>query len=395
LITISEVSNEAGFASLKPAWDALHKKFPDENPFLSFDWIFNYWKNLGQGELFIFTARENEDILCIAPLRLTRRLYMGLPLKEASFISTAHTHTDKTHFLNRLLGIENRLGWSDQADFLFNPENLEGLRQMIRHLKGVQHWDVLDLRELSPDSPTLHILEEEFQQTPCRFEKIESVLTKNVLLPDGFENFQKNLKRKTKRNIHQSTNRLNKLGNVVARHYQEPEEIDRIFPRLVEMEQKGKKGNLKTGSLIKEENRRFHQEFFRNWSSKKQVHLFTLERENNILTYLLVFKGKKIFYLHSTSVDPEFAQYSPGFKIMIEALKTLGHQGFTKFNLGRADGPVIRALSNDRQPRVWVKIFKKNFPALSLWFFEFEVRPKLKFLLSSILCLLKNLKQHN
>ena len=149
MITISEITNDVDLQSLQEAWDDLLKKVPDENPFLSFEWVSNYRKHLGQGELFVLTAEQNKKIRCIAPLCITQRKSLGMPVRVASFITTQQTNTDRLNFINNLFGIDKRLGWSDQAGFLYDPDYPEVLYETIRYLKRSDQWDIMDLREIA------------------------------------------------------------------------------------------------------------------------------------------------------------------------------------------------------------------------------------------------------
>ena len=383
MITISEVTNDADLEPLRGAWDALLRKVPDEIPFLSFEWTFSYRRHLGQGKLFVLVAKQNERICCIAPLCLTQRYCLGVPVRVASFITTQQTNTDRLNFINKLFGIDNRLGWSDQANFLFDPDHPEALHETIRYLKRSDRWDVLDLREFPPESLALSILEEEFQGAPYRIERPESSFSKRILMRDGYKNFKNDLKRKNKKNINYSANRLVKLGGVVTRHFQDPYQIALMFPILVKLEKESRKGAEETGSLVRTENRRFHEEFAMEWALKGRSHLFVLEREQEILSYALLFQGKEVVYMHSTAINPEYMNYSPGFNLAIESMKILSAQEFEVFNFGRGDGAIINSLKNDQNPRPWIKIFKNGTSSGLLHYFEFVLRPKMKALMSS------------
>jgi len=380
LITISEITNDADFQSLQEAWDSLLDKVPDQNPFLSFEWVSNYRKHLGKGKLFILTAQQNDKICCIAPLCITQRHFWGMRVRVASFITTQHTNTDRLSLTNNLLGIDNRLGWSDLADFIYDPDHPEVLHETIRYLKQSDQWGILDLREIPLGSLTPRILGEEFGGKQYWLRNFEGTYSKSVLMPEGFESFKKSLKRKIKKNINLYANRLEKIGGAVIRHYQDADSIARLFPTLVALEQKGRKGTEETGALIQAGNREFHIAFAKDWADKGRSHIFTLEREQEVLSYLFIFQGKSIAYAHSTAINPDYEHCSPGFNLIIESLKVLSAQGLQTVNLGRGDGLHIRSVGNDKQPRTWIKVFKKTFTNRLLFFIDFVLRPKMKIL---------------
>jgi len=380
-ITFSEISNNADFEDLRQPWNALLKQVPDENPYLSFEWVHNYWKHLGRGRLSVWVGKRNGEVCCIAPLQIEKKWTAGLPKRVALFASTEHTRTGKTNPLNLLFGIDNRLGWSDQADFIYDPNQPEDLRQMLQHLKKVRQWDVLDLREIPPDSPTLRILEEEFNDSSYRTGYPVPMVSKDVLMPDGFEAFKKTLNRKTKKNINLYSNRLAKLGGVQMFHYQDEKKMVEIFPQLVALEEKGQKGAMQSGAFSHINNRSFHEDFFREYARFGRLHLFTLEREQQILSFIIYVQGRDCIYAQDTGYHPDYQSCSPGFNIIIESLKTLSSKGFKSVNLGRGNTLIIHILGNHKESRTWIKVFKKGFASRISYFFEFVLRPKLKSML--------------
>jgi len=384
LITISEITNNADLQSLQEPWDTLLKKVPDENPFLSFEWVSTYRKHLSQGELFVLTAEQDNKICCIAPLCITHRKFLGMRVRVASFITTTQTNTIPINPISKWFGTDNRLGWSDQADFPCDPDHPDALREIIRYLKRSDQWDVLDLREMPPESLIPGILGEEFGKAQYWQENFEGIFSKNVFMPEGYESFKKTLKRKIKKNINLYANRLEKLGGTCVRHYQDVDQIVRLLPTLVALEQKGRKGAEGTGALTQTKNRNLHEAFAREWAHKGRTHLFTLEREQEVLSYFLVFQGQSVAYGQSTAINPDYENCSPGFNLIIESLKILSAQGLQTVNLGRAHGLVIRSLSNEKEPRIWVKVIKKTFCNRWLHFIEYRLRLKVIFLSSKL-----------
>ena len=389
MITISEITNDADFQSLQEAWDTLLNKSSDQNPFLSFEWVSSYREHLPQGELFVLTAEQNNEIRCIAPLCIIHRQFLGMRVRVASFISTTQTNTIPINPLSKWFGTDNRLGWSDQADFAYDPNHLEALHETIRYLKKSDQWDVLDLREMPPESLIPDLLNDEFEKNQHWHEYFEGIFSKNVLMPEGYESFKKSLKRKIKKNINLYANRLEKVGGVEFRHYQTADQIDQIFPALVALEEKGRKALDETGALVQTKNRNLHEAFSRKWALKGRTHIFTLEREQEVLSYFLVLQSKAVGYGQSTAINPEYEQCSPGFNVIVESLKVLSAQGLQTVNLGRAYGLVISALSNDKQPRVWVKVIRKTFCNRLLHFVEYRLRPRVKIVSAQLKEILK------
>src|SRR5690606_20891273 len=120
-IRITRIETIQEFESLREQWNALLFQCPEKDVFLTWEWLFAWWKWLGQRNhrLWILLFHEDETLIGIAPLMLSqRRIHrvtlnwlenLGNPECDVStFISIDPEKTTKA-FLNYLR--ENREEW--------------------------------------------------------------------------------------------------------------------------------------------------------------------------------------------------------------------------------------------------------------------------------------------
>jgi CelD/BcsL family acetyltransferase involved in cellulose biosynthesis len=67
-LTIEQVTDVERFRSLRESWNALLQKSHDNNPFLTWEWLFTWWQHYGgDKKLRIFVIKKSGEIIGIAP----------------------------------------------------------------------------------------------------------------------------------------------------------------------------------------------------------------------------------------------------------------------------------------------------------------------------------------
>lgn len=86
------VQDASGFAALQPYWNELVHASAADNPFLTFEWLYPWWKHLGgHAHLQLLAVWSGETLIAVAPL-MTRRSFGWLPRVE--FLGTGQAGSD-------------------------------------------------------------------------------------------------------------------------------------------------------------------------------------------------------------------------------------------------------------------------------------------------------------
>ncbi|NJN79108.1 MAG: hypothetical protein HC797_00780 [Anaerolineales bacterium] len=74
-ISVTRVENIQQFESLREEWNTLLFQCPDRDIFLTWEWLFAWWKNLGQHDnaLWLLLIYEADKLIGIAPLMLGQK----------------------------------------------------------------------------------------------------------------------------------------------------------------------------------------------------------------------------------------------------------------------------------------------------------------------------------
>lgn len=119
------------FAQMHRAWTTLVRASLAPSPFLTWEWMYAWWTNLAEGDtLALLTVRNDEDVIGLAPLRVTRprtwpwlaRLeFLGSGLAGSDYLDIV-ARRDRTH---------------EVADALADALHTWGLPLHLRHLPAL------------------------------------------------------------------------------------------------------------------------------------------------------------------------------------------------------------------------------------------------------------------
>src|SRR5688500_11163320 len=142
VLRLEKVTSFAGLLAMKPIWDELLESCPHRTPFLTHEWITNWWKHFGEGkELCILVVREDSRPVLIAPLMK----YVG-PFHDRYLpIPTTIIETIANHHSNR-------------ADFIFKHFRHEYFRFVWDYLRTRERWHLLRFYPMPEETPTLSAL---------------------------------------------------------------------------------------------------------------------------------------------------------------------------------------------------------------------------------------------
>lgn len=378
-VQVREIRALEELQGLKDSWEVLEVAHPCSNPYTSYVWISNYLETFRRGTPLILVAEKEGRICALGAFEITEARFLGKSFKSVSFAGSGPTGTGGLSKVAKLLSYDNRLCWSDQMDILWDPECPEGMTAIVEHLKASEHWDVLDFREMAPDSNFLRLVKEKFSEGSFLLEEFVGTTSGYITMPDSIEEFKKGLSKNLRKNIKLSRNRISKdFGEDTLKIYEDRWEVERLIPMIVELEARSWKGTEGIGAFSNEKNRQFHAKLTERFSEKGQFCLFVLEADDTILSYMYTLIAKKELHFHNTAIHPDYNHYSPGITIILKAVEHCIENGMNKIIVGRGEDYFINALLTGRQERVWLKVFRNNFHLRLLHDAEFKWAPAIK-----------------
>jgi len=151
-IKVTRIETTQQFENLREEWNTLLFQSPERSVFLTWEWLFAWWKNIGdkQYQLWLLLFHEGERLIGIAPLMLSekqkyrikfRRLQnIGNPDCDVSTIISIEPEKTILALLNYLT--EKKAEW-DILDLMEINDASEGNQKFLSILDsskyGVQH----------------------------------------------------------------------------------------------------------------------------------------------------------------------------------------------------------------------------------------------------------------
>src|SRR5438445_9137166 len=136
---VEKVTDYPAFLGLERAWNETVERAGMGHPFLRHEWLRTWWECFGTGHrLHILMIKSGDRILAIAPLlRESARMY-GVPIRRLRLLHNDHT---------------------PRADLIVAERPEESYRAIWKALSEErERWDVLQLGQLPPESPTREVL---------------------------------------------------------------------------------------------------------------------------------------------------------------------------------------------------------------------------------------------
>ena len=139
-------TNDKEFRTLKEEWNKLLFRSTVNTIFLTWEWMFTWWKYYGQGKrLFIVTVRDKGgELLGLAPLCIKEAKAYGLTsMKTLTFLGSGEV-------------------CSDYLDFIISAERNEDiLKAILEYLEShSRQWNYTSLSDISESSSNLDYIKE-------------------------------------------------------------------------------------------------------------------------------------------------------------------------------------------------------------------------------------------
>jgi len=198
-IQIRHITDISEFKTLKGPWNALLKQNHINDAFLTWEWLFSWWKVFNKGkQLWLVTAWKSNQLVGIAPLMLERRGKLGLGSKILCTLGTP---------------------MNDVGGFIIQNQDMQILEDLIANiLNQKKKWDILELTEFPIAGPEIESLKTAFDQPG--FSIVEKDREHYYLpIETTWDEYYQGLSRKFKKNLRRAERNANKLGEVKIKHY--------------------------------------------------------------------------------------------------------------------------------------------------------------------------------
>jgi len=319
---IERIEDIGGFEKLKAEWNELLEASSSPCLFLTWEWLYTWWKHLSQGRrLFIITVRDGGELAAIAPLILRPpTLTRLLPFRSVEFLGSGIIGSDYLDFIVRV-------GKEQDA--------CEALAEYMRHGKLMLEFTQLERRSCLVERFAAELRRRGWSQSEaktnvCPFINLSGHSWESYLCTLGAEhryNFGRRLKNLMKQfevrfePVCSEEQRQDALSILIALHNSRWR--DRAYSEA-----------FYTADLIS-----FHDELSRLALEKGWLRLFVLRLDGKPAASLYGFSYNRVFYYFQAGFDPIYGKFSAGLVAMGLAIKNALEEGVEKYDLLHGDEP--------------------------------------------------------
>ncbi len=311
------------FESIWRRWEEILPTSATDTIFVTPWWQKTWWDNFGDGCCpHILSVSDDSGLLGIAPLMMRRGALMFLGDKDLS----------------------------DYFDFIVPRQHASGFYSALFGHLGQMEWETLDLDSVPHGSPTLEHLPKLADERGWTVEIEEEATTPFATLPDTWEGFLSDLRKKDRHELRRKMRRLDREG--LHRQFSAYDEDDpgasmRRFFALLRASRPDKE------EFLTPERERFFIDVARESASRGHFRLYFLEVGGTEVAACICFDYGGAFLLYNSGYDPSYSRLSVGLLNKALSLKTAIEEGRKvfnflkgneryKYNLGARDQAVYR-----------------------------------------------------
>ena len=332
--------------TIKDEWRELLNNAEFNDFFLSHAWIISWLQSFfsGEDQLVVIIGRESNRIIIIAPFMLCRHNEYGFSFPVLRFI-----------------GVPN----ADHCDILVRKGKYDAIPNLLNFMQQEIHgWSQLHMNEIPQNSYFSqhlcktggHIYVETASTCPC--------IPLNQWAT--WEEYYKNLSKKTRMELNRKNNKLKKEGKSRYVHQLNPSPNDAMFQdaRILE-KQSAKAINLGSRYLVlADEHHWIFQKKLCKATTTHHVLLSGLYRRDKLIAYLYGYIYNNKYYAYNTAYSFESRKFSPGTLIINETIRYCKEHHVKTFDFLRGATRLKKAWAKQevsQQNIYWLKNTPKNW----------------------------------
>lgn len=347
------INNLDDFASLKEDWNSLLENSTNQNIFLTWEWMYEWYVNLAEGKsLYIVTIRENKKLIGIAP-----------------FVK----HENKVLHLTILEFLGSYYVCSDFLDLVVNKENPEGIiNELFLYLSKEDFWDIIKLKDMNVESKNFSIIFEKSGNFNIEYKEELGAKCPYIILPSTMDEFFLQLSRNTRYKLKKSDKLLKKFFNYKIVLVKDKNSLDQILHYMFNINFTRWNKDYSKGSFFNENVRNFTKNITKRFLENGTLFFAYLEINNKLIAYCYDFAFMGTIYGYSTTYDINFEglQYSPGRVLKTNLIKEAIENKYKEYNLLRGEERYKYTLTDKYRQLASIILFKKSIR--SFIYFSYE-----------------------
>lgn len=316
---IETIDDVEGFRRLAPAWAELLGSSPSDSLFLTWEWLFTWWKHLAASRrLAILTVCSEGRLVAIAPLAVRRAQWGRLaPFRSVEFLGSGLVGSD---YLDLIV----RSGWESFA-----------AEALAAHLGRGRR--MIDLTRIRRDRAAAWTCARALRARGWSWACRESAVCPHIDLRGmTWARYLESLGPAHRANLRRRLRALT-ASNPVFEQAQDEEQRRRLLASLMALHQLRWRGRGPSEAFEEPGLAAFHREFSALALQRGWLRLFVLHLDGKPVAALYGFLYKRVFYFYQSGFDPDYARRSVGLVAMGMTIRKAIEEEAAEFDLLHGD----------------------------------------------------------
>jgi len=312
-ILVRHIKDLNEFEKLRDDWKHLLEHYPEKTVFLTWEWLYAWWKHNQEGKaLWLLTAWQENNLVGVAPLMLSKTKKHGMPFRLLQTLGTPNT---------------------DQSDFIAQNSDPEIVALFCQYILAQQDkWDAIELNEHKDEDANTHIITNALTGSGL-ITKINSNLHHHIEIKESWDIYLKSLSKNMRRDMEKCARHAKEKNTVELKCFRGANIRWEHFETFFEI---NKNGHFPE-KYQSEKERAFHRELFEMMRDRNWIEIVILYLNEKPVAYEYGFNLNGRFEDWRTGYDTNYADQAAGKLLLIMLVKELFEQGYHDFDFLRGE----------------------------------------------------------
>lgn len=316
MLKLETVRDIGKFEWLRLEWNELLKASSSNSVFLTWEWLFTWWKHLsGRRQLHLLVLRRDNKLVGVAPLAIRARQPERLiPFRTLEFLGTGTVGSD---YLDLII----RRGEEDDV--------LKALTSYLLH-----HKLVIEFTRVKATSMLVARLESELVDRGWAVSHTTVGVCPYIDLSDmSWDSYLQTLGPAHRANVRRRTKSAIKKFELKLELPNSERHRSIYFAMFVDLHRKRWESRDDVDEMDTPDMLQFHAELSRIASQREWLRLFILFLDGVPAAAIYAFMYNNKYYFYQSGFDPAFSRYSVGLVMMGLTIKAAIDEGADEYDM--------------------------------------------------------------
>ena len=319
-LRVETIDGAAAFEELAGAWTELLSASPSDCLFLTWEWLFTWWKHLAGGRrLSVLAVRSDGELIAVAPFAARpHRLPRFLSVGALEFLGTGSVG-------------------SDYLDLIIRPGRAaEAIRALASRV--AEGDSVVRLAQVQPDGANASSLAAELGRRDWSLRSTPTSVCPFIdLTGRTWESYLESLGPAHRYNFRRRLRQLERLGPIRFERVETQAERARALRELVALHEMRWQPRGGSSAFFNRALLDFHEELSALALARGWLRLFTLRLDDRPLAAVYAFRYRDTVSFYQSGFDPGYARESVGLVAVGLSIKAAVDEGATEYDFLHGD----------------------------------------------------------